>query len=250
MENSSTNTRNAAIYAVLSVLLAVVTVCLGFYLVPSASRDLGFGLSLTNLVVGELFLGVQLARSSLQLRGDRSFIFSIAGVYAPVAYLIAAAILSLLEVAGIAEKLLVVLHVLLFLAAIVFMALGFIAATAASSASSANFVAGGVLDRVKDGVRRLSDRASLLKGPAAANVVSAIRRLQDDIRFTYAQSDAGSSSDDAELEQGLEAIHQALAKFETSADEVAVGSIPSLVASLTLVLKRRNDGIAKRRYST
>lgn len=247
MENLITNRRDAAIYVALSVLLAVITVCLGFYLVPSTSRDLGFGISLANLVVGELFLGVQLARSSLQVSKDRSFILSLGGIYASIAYLVGAAILSLLEVAGIGEKPLVVLHILLLLAAIVFMALGFIAATAANSASSANFAAGGVLDRVKECVSRLSDRASLLKGPAAAHVVVAIRRLQDDLRFTYAQSDAGSSSDDAELEQGLEAIHQALAKFEASADAAAADCIPSLVASSIVVLKRRNEGIAKRR---
>lgn len=247
MNNANNNGRNAAIYLGVSALLAVVTVALGFYLVPPASRGTPFGLSLFGLVVGELFLGAQFARVSLAANQDRSFLLSLGGIYAPAAYLGAAVFLALLALAGANEKLLVVLHVLLLLAAVTFLVLGKVGADAVNASSSAAFQPNGTLEQIKDGVRRLSDRAGLLKGDAAPAVASAIRKLGEAVRYTYAQSDSGSAADDAEIGRQLEAVHQALARLESGPDDAAAAEIARLAEAAVVTLKRRNDGIARRR---
>lgn len=247
MNYANTNGRNAAIYLGISALLAVVTVALGFYLVPPSSRGTPFGLSLLSLVIGELFLGAQLARACLAANHERSFLLSLGGIYAPVAYLGVAAVLALLTTAGANEKLLVVLHVLLLLAAVTFLALGKIGSDAVDASSAGAFQPNGTLEQIKDGVRRLSDRAGLLKGDGAPGVASAIRKLGESVRYTYAQSDAGSAADDAEMGRQLEGIHQALARLESGPDPAAAAEITGLVDAAIVTLKRRNDGIARRR---
>lgn len=247
MSNPQSNPRNATLFGVLAFVLALVTVLLGFYLVPSSSRGLPFGLSLSNLVIGELLLGVELARGALAPRRGRAFLGALAGVAGPIAYIGLALVLCLLALAGAPEKLLVVLHVLLLLLAVVGLVLASIVGQAAEAATGGAAPATPFLDDLKVSVREIADRASALPG-SADSAKSTLVKVAEDVRFTYAGSDAASAADDAELTRLLGAIRESLAKLESSpADPAAAESIGRNAVAFRSALSRRNDAIKSRR---
>lgn len=247
MSNPQSNPRAAAIFVVVSVLLAVTTLLLAFYLVPEKSRGLVFGLSVANLVIGEFFLGAELARAASAPRRSRVFVAALGGVMGPVIYLVAAAVLALIALAGLPQKLLVVLHALLFLAAVASLLVFMVAGEAAERATGGAAPTNSFLDDLKSSVRLLSDRATGLPTSASA-AHAALKSLGEEIRFTYAGSDERSASDDAELRRELDAVDAALGLLQSNpSDPAASEAIIRACGRFKVVLARRNEGIKSRR---
>lgn len=247
MSNPQSNPRAAAIFVVVSILLAVTTLLLSFYLVPEKSRNLVFGLSVANLIIGEIFLGAELARAASAPRRSRVFVAALGGVMGPVIYLVAAAVLALLALAGLPEKLLVVLHVLLLLAAVASLLIFMVAGEAAERATGGAAPSNSFLDDLKAAVRLLTDRAAGLP-PSASAAQAALKSLGEEIRFTYAGSDEHSSGEDAELRRELDAIDSALGLLQANpSDPAASEAIIRASGRFKVVLARRNEGIKSRR---
>jgi hypothetical protein len=247
MSNPESNPRAAALFGLLAFVFAVATLMLAFYLVPRESRGLAFGLSVANLIIGELLIGAELARSALAPRSSRVFVASLGGVLGPFGYLGGAAILAILAVFSAPLKLLVVLHVLLLLVAVAGIAMFSVVGEAAERASGGKAPANAFLDDLKRSVRQVTDRAASLP-IVAKQARDTLHALGEDVRFTYSGSDEGSVSDDAELRRELEAIDASLnLLLSNPSDPAASEAIVRAGARFRTALQRRNDGIKQRR---
>jgi hypothetical protein len=249
MKNNNSNLINILSYAVLTFVVCLVTVFLGFYLVDQPYRDVRFGVSLGSILFGEILVFFQSARIASGERVARSFVFRLSGLAGPLGYLFIATALSLLALnPAVSSKLLVLLHVILLLIALLASVVSWRAAEAADDSQETAFPANSTLKLIKDNMRIISDRASLHPDFEVRKIViSNIKKLKDEIQFSYGQSDDASAKEDTEVLLQLDYTMKLFDKLEKSPDQKTFSELTAVTEVALVALRRRNDGLNRRR---
>jgi hypothetical protein len=234
-------------FIIISCLIVATTIALGFYLVKPESRNLSFGLSLGNLVIGELLLGTMFTRASMHDSKTRAFLGALGGIAGPIVYLVVAVLLTLFAILGFPSQFLVTLHTLLFLVAVIALILANLGSDAVNKANGAPAPSNSFLEDLKNSVRKVSDCSATLSS-TNKTAYKALQMLVDDVKFTYSSSDEASADDDQTVKHELDTLIDIADQLEKKPSDMNLSeSLIKSVNRFRAALSHRNDSIKRRR---